>query len=60
MTAYQKFEQLLKDHYGLTPIDFDVETEDDYCSLAGSDTPESVVAWLGRKYELNDREEVLA
>ena len=59
MSAYEKFRELLKNHYGLTPTDFDVETEEDYCSLAGSDTPGSVVAWLGRKYGLNHRKEVL-
>jgi hypothetical protein len=61
MTKYEKFQELLKKHYGIDPLDVGVDTEDDYHSLAGSDTPGSVVAWLGRKYGLDlIREELCA
>ena len=53
MTAYERFQKLLKSHYGLDPKDVGVDREDDYLSLAGSDTPGAVVAWLGRKYGLD-------
>jgi len=53
MTAFEKFRKLLKDRYGIDPCDVGVDTEDDYHSLAGSDTPGSVVAWLGRKYKMS-------
>jgi hypothetical protein len=50
MSAYDKFKKILKDRYGLQPEDVGVDTEADYLSVAGSDTPGAVVAWFKRKY----------
>jgi hypothetical protein len=60
MNPFKRFVSLLKKKYGLDPADVGIDTEEDYLSLAGDDTPGSVVAWLGRKYGLETLTEMSA